>query len=115
MENSQTKTTFCEKCSLLMEFIQQCSPLRDTKPSFLHQSMLIVYDCCGKDFEENFRQFILTTFKTYKAYFVTDKCTFDKKGLVKCISLGTLLNLISNEKFDIEEFFDCNIDDEDSE
>lgn len=115
--NEPIKEKECEKCMLVMDFIERsCSS--NVKLSFIHESMYLVYDCCGKDFETQFREFILNVLSIYKRSFLSASADIldDKKfqeGFKKATYVGKLLNFTSTDNFDIQSFFDDNNCDDD--
>lgn len=101
---NQENVRECEKCYLVSRFIEKCAISSGIKPSFIKGMMEINYECCGHKFEDDFRSFVVSIFDIYAENF-QDNCSLDKNGFLQCLDLGTMLNYITKENFDINGFF----------
>ena len=102
----------CMKCYMLGRFIEKCVRAKTTTAGFLRTMLEINYECCGEKFEAEFRAFVIKIFEEYSDYFLYN-CTLDRKGFVHCMDLGTMLNYMTTENFDLGQFFmieDCDSD-----
>lgn len=104
----ETQKDMCHKCTLISLFLEKCTESKGIEPNFIKEALELMYDCCGNKFEENFRKLITGTFSKYADSFLDLNCTLDKKGFLNCMKLGTMLNIVTVDGFDITEFFDTN-------